>query len=176
MVARGAGWPVQSSNWAAAWFTNQVIPLSLCEEAARRETQPQGEMELGVDVAMFGTDLTVYTRKSGLVILEQTTDAGRDPMEVAGKIIRMNQRDAYASIKVDSIGIGSGVLSRLQELKLPAVGVDVRNRAEDSEKYYNKRAELWFNMAEWLKSGKIPNDSRLIADLTASQYKYTILV
>lgn len=147
---------------------NQVIPLSLCEEAARRDMQPQGDMELGVDVAMFGTDLTVYTRKSGLVILEQTT-----AMEVTGKIINMNQRDAYASIKVDSIGIGSGVLSRLQELKLPAVGVDVRNRAADSGKYYNKRAELWFNMAEWLKSGKIPNDSHLIADLTAPQYTYT---
>ena len=151
---------------------NQVIPLTLCEEAARREVQPHGHVELGVDVALFGTDLTVYTRRSGLVILDQTTDSGRDPMEVAGRIVKMNQRDAYSSIKIDSIGIGSGVLARLKELRLPAMGMDVRNRANDPAKYYNKRAELWFDMADWLKHGRIPDDTRLMADLTAPQYTY----
>ncbi|MFC1712105.1 hypothetical protein ACFL6S_00485, partial [Candidatus Poribacteria bacterium] len=151
---------------------NQVIPLNLCEEAARREVQPDGQMELGVDVALFGTDLTVYTRKSGLVVLDQTTDSQRDPMQVSGRISRMNQRDAYTSIRIDPIGIGSGVLARLRELGLPATGVDVRNRANDPAKYYNRRAELWFNMAEWLKYGRIPDDTRLMADLTAPQYTY----
>jgi len=151
----------------------QVISLALCNQAAMRDIPAEGDIELGVDVARYGGDLTVYTKKRGNVITEIITDAKMDTMEVTGKIVAMHQQDKYRKIKVDVIGIGSGVVDRLKELGLPVYGINVAESAIDSEKYLNKRVELWFNMRDWLEYGRIPNDDGLIADLTAPQYKFT---
>jgi len=40
--------------------------------------------------------------------------------------------------------------------------------------YANKRAEIWGNMREWLRSGTIDHDPELIADLTAVEYGYVL--
>jgi integrase len=40
--------------------------------------------------------------------------------------------------------------------------------------YANKRAEMWGNMREWLRSGAIDNDPELIADLTGVEYGYVL--
>ena len=151
----------------------QVISLALCEEAANRDIQPEGDIHLGVDVARFGDDLTVYTPRRGNVIHEQETDAHRDTMEVSGKISALHKRDGYKTIQVDVIGIGAGVVDRQKELGNPVVAWDVRKAPNDKEHYFNKRTEAWFEFAKWLKYGKIPRDLDLIADLTAPRYSYT---
>ena len=153
--------------------TRQVISLALCEEAANRDIQPEGDIHLGIDVARFGDDLTVYTPRRGNVILEQITDAHRDTMEVAGRATALHHRDGYMSIQVDVIGIGAGVVDRLSELGLPVVAWDVRQAPNDKEHFFNKRTEAWFGFADWLQYGKIPRDLDLFADLTAPQYSYT---
>ena len=43
--------------------------------------------------------------------------------------------------------------------------------ASSSQKYYNKRSEMWGNMREWLKNGGcIPNDAILCNDLISPEY------
>jgi hypothetical protein len=40
-------------------------------------------------------------------------------------------------------------------------------------KYYNKRAEMWFTMAEWIKrGGSIPDDPMLIKELVVPTYSF----
>jgi hypothetical protein len=43
--------------------------------------------------------------------------------------------------------------------------------ANDPELYLNKRAEMWWRMKEWIEDqpNRLPNDSSLIADLSAPQ-------
>ena len=151
----------------------QVISLSLCEAAAARDVLPEGDIHLGVDVARFGDDLTVLTPRRGNVILEQEVMSGRDTMEVTGRIGVLHYRDGYATINVDVIGVGAGVVDRGQERGLPVVAWDVRQSPDNPKLYFNKRTEAWFHFAEWLKYGKIPYDLELFADLTAPQYTYT---
>ena len=151
----------------------QVIGLTLCEDAANRDIQPEGDIYLGVDVARYGDDLTVYTRRRGNVIIEQITDARRNTMEVSGKVSALHHQDDYKGIHVDVIGVGAGVVDRLQELGHPVVPWDVRESADDKKRYFNKRSEAWFEFREWLKYGRIPKDTALMADLTAPQYTIT---
>ena len=171
----GVGSPLYQSKVEADFPTEserQLIPLSLCEAAKVREVSTEGKKELGVDVALYGDDKTVYTMLEGQAITGIRFDTKRDTMYVAGRIAKIHKDEGFDKAKVDVIGIGSGVVARCRELGLPVVGVDVRERAVNCEEYFNLRTELWFVMKEWLKTGKLPDDDELIADLVAPHYEY----
>lgn len=152
---------------------NQVISLALCERAANREIVPEGDIYLGVDVARGGGDLTVLTLRRGNVILEQETMNSRDLMEITGRISALHNEHKYRGINIDVIGVGAGVYDRCRELGHPVYPINSAEKAIDDSRYANKRTEMWFNMKDWLGYGRIPNNSDLMADLTAPQYKYT---
>jgi len=47
-------------------------------------------------------------------------------------------------------------------------------KPDDGNKYFNKRAEVWGLMRDWLMaSAEIPNDAELAVDLTGPQYGYS---
>ena len=47
-------------------------------------------------------------------------------------------------------------------------------RSHDIHKYFNRRAEVWGLMGEWLAAGaEIPDDPELAADLIGPQYGYS---
>lgn len=152
---------------------NQVISLALCERAAKREVVPEGDIYLGVDVARGGGDLTVLTLRRGNVILKQETMNSRDLMQITGRIGALHNEHKFRGINIDVIGVGAGVYDRCRELGHPVHPLNSAEAAIDESLYANKRTEMWFNMKEWLEYGRIPNDSDLMADLTAPQYKYT---
>lgn len=55
---------------------------------------------------------------------------------------------------------------------LNPIPVNFSGRADDS-RYLNKRAEMWFKMADWIKSGgALPNMPELIRELTAPTYTF----
>ena len=40
-------------------------------------------------------------------------------------------------------------------------------------RYYNKRSEMWFLMAEWIKrGGQLPNDNKLVSELISPTYTF----
>jgi len=98
---------------------------------------------------------------------------GLDTMQIAGKLAEYHREQNPAMIFVDKGGLGAGVFDRLRELGVPVIGVNSASRANDSERYENKRAEMWWLMAEWFADQpcRIPNDAALISDLTAPQPK-----
>ena len=152
---------------------NQLISLALCEEAVNRDIEPSGEKVMGLDIARFGGDLTCYVLKHGNVVISLLFDSKRDTMEVTGRAKRIYEDENIKQIKADVIGIGSGVVDRLAEQGVNVIGVNSADAAIETDKYFNKRTEMWFNAMEWLKIGRIPDDDLLIRDLTAVRYEYT---
>jgi hypothetical protein len=50
------------------------------------------------------------------------------------------------------------------------IGVEFGGKSAQP-RYKNKRAEMWFGLAEWVKAGGcIPDDAELISELTAPTY------
>lgn len=143
-----------------------IISLALCEEAIHRDVTASGEKELGVDVAAGG-DLTAYCVKHGNVLLGIQTESTRDTMTICGRVVRLNEEHHFKIIRVDMHGLGKPVIDRLKELGLPAVGISSAGHAVDQERYADRRTEMWFDMADWLKYGKIPEDYEFVNDLTA---------
>lgn len=97
---------------------NTLIPLGVVEEAQYRNplVLPSDRKTMGVDVARFGTDLSVLTYLNGPQFIWKKTLAKRDTMEVTGEVIAASKELGWPQvIVVDETGLGSGVVDALKE-------------------------------------------------------------
>ena len=98
-------------------------------------------------------------------------------METAGRIIRVAREEAgrggvRPTIVVDEIGIGGGLVDRLQELgEFKVESFNGAAAPRDAKEYPNKRSQAWFDFAERLAGIDLDDDEQLAADLTAPIYK-----
>ncbi|WP_246148659.1 hypothetical protein [Skermanella pratensis] len=135
-----------------------LIPLEHTEAAAARDDADVGEdRRLGVDVARFGTDRTVFTLRSGARVEYVEVQAKKDTMEVAARAKVLAERLNASAVYVDVIGVGAGVVDKL---KLDGVEVVAVNAAEvapnrsankDDAQGRIMRDYLWIEMARWLR-------------------------
>jgi len=177
-----------------AWLFNQEYPCCAAEAfrsstgnplispdqvmAAVNSTfrDPLAPLLIGCDPAGDGVndpDRTAIAFRRGRMVPRIEYHQGLDTMQIAGKLAEYHREQNPAMIFVDKGGLGAGVFDRLRELGVPVIGVNSASRANDSERYENKRAEMWWLMAEWFADQpcRIPNDAALISDLTAPQPK-----
>ena len=156
-----------------------VIPLHLAESAVGRDVALIPSEEVwGLDVARFGDDRTALAKRCANHLVEPVKWwKGKDLMQVCGLI----QNEYYGATKkpamifIDSIGLGSGVVDRLKETGLPVRGINVAESAAVGETFMRLRDELWWHARDWFRelSCRIPDDGRLIAELTMPTYGHT---
>jgi hypothetical protein len=155
----------------------QFIPTDLVEGARRRTITPDlsshAPVILGVDVARFGDDQSVICQRQGLSVKPMKKFRGLDTMTLSSLVAQEITRQNAAACFVDVVGIGAGVVDRLRQLGFDNI-IEVNNgaRAEDEKKYFNKRAECWGRMKEWLNHADIPSDDELQDDLTGVEYGF----
>jgi hypothetical protein len=129
---------------------------------------------MGVDVARYGDDQSVICKRQGLACFPLMKYRELDTMEFAGVIAAEINEWKPDAVFVDSIGIGAGVVDRLKQIGHDVIGVNVGMRAS-KEGYYNKRAEIWCGVRDWLKAGGVlPDDSEMESDLTTVEYGYDL--
>jgi hypothetical protein len=168
-------------DFAAA--VDGVISLELCEAAKIREVALNAKAPIiwGLDVARFGDDSTALAKRQGNHQIEKAREwYGKDTMQTAGLIKAewdaTPEKKRPASINIDVIGIGAGVVDRLTELNLPVYGVNVAEAAavNAGERQFSRlRDELWWKGREWLESMDchLCDDDELIGELTTPTYK-----
>lgn len=153
-----------------------LIPLRWVEAAMERSLPAIGRRRMAADVARFGGDSTVIGCRVGPVLTHMEVVRGSDTMDVAGRIAAQAYAFQPETIAVDSIGIGAGVVDRLVELQIEGVeGVNVALPAWDTERFANRRAELYWGLRELLRTGGItlPRDADLCRELTSIRYRHT---
>lgn len=156
-----------------------VIPLQWVLDAVNRDVKQTGEILWGVDVARFGEDRTVLARRHGNTLPTPPQEwTGLDTMEVAGRIKhawdQSPESERPATIFVDSIGIGAGVVDRLNEMGLPVRGVNVAESPAGREEYNKLRDELWFRGRQWFEARDVrlcDGCDDLIAELSLPEYR-----
>lgn len=155
---------------------DQLISLADAEEAARREYTPR-DIEhapriLGVDPARFGDDRSVIVPRQGLQAFAPMVYRGIDNMELAARVAAKIDEWNPDGVFIDS-GAGAGVIDRLRQLGYPVIEVPFGGRATNPNLYLNRRAEMWFDMADWIaQGGAIFNDSALKQELATPVYWY----
>lgn len=162
----------------SASASDVVIPIDLVTQGAAREltaADVRGQpVVMGVDVARFGDDATVITIRQGLHCVKQQVFRGLDTMQAADRVIVAMRQYSPAAVYIDVGAMGAGVIDRLRQLHYTVTEINFAGQAMDSDRYANRRAEMYFKCKEWLEAGgAIPNEPTLKAELSVVEYKFT---
>jgi hypothetical protein len=152
-----------------------LISIDDVAKAMAREVQvlPQWEKKLGVDVARYGTDRTVFIVRQMEKVLRKEVFTQQETMAIAGLVIKIAKEEGVKpeNIFLDETGLGAGVVDRLREENWNVNGVNVASSAEDEEHYANLRAELGWKIKEWLKTAQLPKDDDFY-EMVNIRYKF----
>jgi len=153
---------------------DSLIPYEWIKKAINRNVIGD-ESQVGVDVARFGRDRSVYIYRRGYEVTRIAENTKVDTMSLVGWLRNLLDEDDPDNIAVDVIGIGAGVCDRLDELGYKVTEVNVGESPDDKDKYFNLRAEVFWSLRELFKKDLIgiPNDSSLVQELTDLRYKYS---
>jgi len=83
-------------------------------------------------------------------------------------------RASLKGLNVDSAGIGYFMAKHLADLGFPVTQVNVGERAENSEKFFNKKAEIYWGARMRAEAGDMAGlvDERAIAQLVGIRYSH----
>lgn len=151
-----------------------ILPETIMMTRKTKIEEEHGNLVIGVDPARFGDDRTSIIRRRGRKAYGLESYIKKNTMEVVGIVNRIISTENPTRVFVDIAGLGAGVFDRLGELGHKGVIVPVNGGETplDQKKYYNKRAEMWGLMKEWLLSYpcEIPDLDTLHADLCGVRY------
>ncbi|MCI7536576.1 MAG: terminase family protein [Elusimicrobiaceae bacterium] len=152
--------------------TDVLIPIDLVLAAQKRfynEYELRGAPKiLGVDPARFGDDRSVIIRRQGLQAFAPRVLAKLDNVQLAGLVAQEIKDFRPDAVFVDA-GQGAGVIDVLRSLGYEVTEVPFGGAPLQAGRYRNKRAELWGEMAEWIRhGGALPEQETTLANELAS--------
>jgi len=144
------------------------IPYDSVREAMVRDLPELNESDvvLGVDVARFGDDKSVIYPRRGRDARSYAPRIyqGLDTIALAYKVRDVVLELHPTVVFVDGTGVGGGVVDQLNAMRLGCHIYEVQFGASpdllSDIAYYNKRAEIWGEMREWMKTGCLPGGYR----------------
>ena len=154
---------------------NSLLSLDEVEKSMKQHYKDEdykwAQMRLGVDVARFGDDRSVIFPRQGLVALEPHIMRHQRTNEIAAKVAVMKLELGSEMEFVDDTGHwGHGVIDQLLAAGYSPIGLQYHGAALDP-RYANRRAEMYFGLAEWVKRGGVmPDRPGLKSELTNITY------
>lgn len=158
--------------------SNQFISpdaVALCRKFVAEGYEDLGKIHAW-DVARFGDDQTVGGCRQGRKAILFEKLRGKDTVFIAERVIHWIEKDDPDAVVIDGDGIGAGVIDQVKARGYSRKLHEFRGglRANDPLSFYNRRAEVWSAMKEWIESlVEIPDDAELATDLTGPQYGYS---
>ena len=140
------------------------------DASLKRKEEWAGELVAGFDVAEMGKDSSVLTigMKNKELNKYKATEVfswnKMDLMPTVGKILLYYEKYPFTRITVDATGVGSGVYSRLEELKregkikcqvIAFKGGMSPEKEKERERFLNLKAEAYWHLRKIFEEGKI---------------------
>lgn len=152
-----------------------LISPALWDRCAELDLPGFDQGRYGVDVARYGTDLSVMYRNRGGVIRLVEKWAKEDTMQSAGRVARILRAHGVRRppANIDIIGLGAGVFDRLREQRFNVAPFQGSQTALDKKKFVNRRSEIYWTFRQMMEDGAIdvdPADDKLAAELTAIKW------
>lgn len=151
----------------------QFIASNLVDRAMANKRAPEIENDylvMGVDIARKGSDTSVIKLRTSNRALKPRVYRIPDTMLLAATIADAIDETHPDTVFIDGNGIGAGVVDRLRQLGYDVIDVLGQSAALD-ERYYNKRAECYGGLREWLRGDvQLPPDDELREELVGLEY------
>lgn len=150
---------------------NAIISRDVVLAAMQRSIEPEGQIEIGVDVARMGNDRTELVKRQGLKEIARETYTKLRTTEVVEKVEQMAGGDKTILIKVDDTGVGGGVTDELLKDGFNVMAINFGARAMDPNKYTNLISEAWFHMQTIMPEVQLIQDNDLLMELSNRAWK-----
>lgn len=157
-------------------FPPHLIMMGQALDLSYRAIDDPGQF--GLDVARYGNSETCCYRNRGGMIRQEFAHEHRDTMVTAGKAaVALNATFGHAPMFVDVIGVGGGVFDRLNEQNFPVRPFRSNETPNDPKRFFNKRAEVYWNFRTALERGEVDlppmgEDDKLIAQMGSIHFEY----
>ncbi len=179
-------WGVDSPAWKSridAQFPdlgdNTVISLAWLDKARQNEVEPKPTeaIELSVDVARFGGDEFVISKKHGYKFRVIEGVRGITVPDGASHVMVKQRETSAKVVKVDADGMGAGTYDLLVAAKMKGVKIVEMHggAAAIEEPYENARAEWWWTLRQLFEAGLLDIDEfddDLYGQLSSIRYRY----
>lgn len=156
---------------------NTLFSLKDVEDAMRRNLDPShfntASKRLGVDVARFGHDSTIIFPRQGLRGYQFVEMRNARTNDIAARVALAKERwNSHLEFVDGTGGWGAGVVDSLIQAGYSPMEVHFSGKASD-DRHKNKRSEMWFRMADWVKRGGIlPPSNKLKKELIEQTYSF----
>ena len=141
-----------------------------------------GALVLGVDVARFGANFSVIYPRRGrdAASIARKRFQGLSTVDLATKVSESFRELRADGILVDGGGVGGGVVDQLRHMQMHCFEVQFGGKpsgmgfatGSQGESYANKRAEMYGGLRAWMKTGSLPPDPELRAQLLSITYTF----
>jgi hypothetical protein len=144
----------------------QFIPSDIVQQARGRHLREEqynwAPVVIGVDPGWSKDEGVIYLRQ-GLMSKKLMVYQGvKDDFEIAGWVARFEDEYKADGVFID-LGYGTGIYSGGKQMGRSWVLVAFGGASSD-EGYLNKRADMWRQMRDWLKSGGAIEDDSVLCD------------
>ncbi len=158
---------------------HKLIDAGLVKHAMQPKiSESTSPLIIGLDVARFGDDQTVFCLRKGRKCLSFLSFEKKDNVEVANIATNLIETKRPLRIFLDAGGVGGGVFDILKDRGFKDIirGVNFGSKAINEERYANRRAEMWDHLRQWLtEEVELPNNGMLYDELCTVRKKYDAL-
>lgn len=175
----------RDNPWVMAYILGQFPGSSLntllspdeVAAAMKKHLRPDqydfAQKRLGIDAARFGLDPWVIFPRQGLASFKPTEMRNPRSHEVAARVASAKLKWGSELEFFDGTGgFAAGAIDSMIQAGHAPMEISFSGKAIDP-RYFNKRSEMWFLMAEWVKrGGALPNHPVLAKELTTPTYTF----
>ena len=152
---------------------NQLIARDLVDEALKREPEKKqyefAPAIIGVDPAWSGNDSLAIVLRQGIFSKILKVMPKNDNDLAVARMVAEYQDEWGASAVFIDMGYGTGIYSAGKDMGRHDWKLIPFGSKADKEEYANKRAEMWFEMKNWLKDGGCIDNEDLAKELIAPE-------
>lgn len=158
------------------------IQPSAVERATSRKVSGRVVKRIIVnDPARYGDDENVIyvmaETQNCAYVEEEIILEHKSTMDTAGRLAALQKKHNTQVIAVDVIGIGSGIVDALYDLKEPVLAINSSAKPTvetQQKKYYNLRSQMWLQAGDAFEEGRVKlNDDYVLAgQLSSVKFSY----
>jgi phage terminase large subunit len=156
---------------------NALLSIEDVEAAMRRHLLPDAydwsQKRLGIDAARFGDDPWVIFPRQGLAAFKPVVMRNPRSHDVVARVITARRKWGSEREFFDgSGGYAAGAVDGMIQAGYAPAEISFSGKATDP-RFYNKRAEMHWLLAEWVRrGGALPPVPEIVAELTAPTYSF----
>lgn len=146
------------------------IPASMVAQAMERK--PHGDtmhqMILGVDPAGMGEDETAFVWRRGRDVVNIESYKHMDIESIVGRIVRdLKENPELGHVCIDGYNMGYAVVEQLEKMGYQdrVTSVLVGKKSWEPHRFFNIKAQLWYEMKDWLVDAYLPKHDLLMQHL-----------